>query len=73
MISCIFADESISCGSYPTNAMLVWFLSDIKSAVGLALVFLSRDKYLGDGDTDRSGSLHDGRAMSRTMFFPFWW
>jgi len=44
--------------------MLVSILSDIKSAVILS-VFLSGDRYLGNGATNRREMLHDGRAMAR--------
>jgi len=42
-------------------------LSDIKFAVILCL-FLCRDRYLGNGDSDRREFLHDDRAI---IFSPF--
>jgi len=54
-----------------TNATLVCGLSDIKSAVILS-IFLSTCPVtdLGDSDTDRRDSLHDGRSIIRTQSLP---
>ena len=52
----------------------VCVLSYIKSAVGLILSFyMSGDRYLGAGATDRHGSLRDGRPIIRTELLPFRW
>ena len=39
----------------------------------LLICFTFHDRYLGDSDTDRRESLHDGTAVSQTMFCLFQW
>ena len=41
-------------------------MSDIKSAVILCFLFISRNRYLGDFATNRRDILHDGRPVSQT-------
>ena len=50
--------------------MLVCILSDIKSAA-IVSVYLSGDRYLGDGVANWRAILHDGRAVSQTYLSAF--